>query len=67
MCLICVEYFNQRMTRDEVKNALPEMILFAKNDDDKKHYQKLQSLESPEEMEEEVKNYIKKSKKIERY
>ena len=44
MCLICVEYNLKRMTRDEVKKALPEMVMFAKTEDDRTHYKKLQSL-----------------------
>ena len=44
MCLICVEYNLKRMTRDEVKKALPEMVMFAKTEDDRNHYKKLQSL-----------------------
>ena len=44
MCLICVEYNLKRMTRDEVKKALPEMVMFAKTEDDRNHYKKLQTL-----------------------
>jgi hypothetical protein len=44
MCLICVEYNLKRMTRDEVKKALPEMVMFAKTEEDKNHFKKLQSL-----------------------
>lgn len=44
MCLICVEYTKKRMTRDEVRKALPEMVMFAKNEEDKNHYKKLQIL-----------------------
>lgn len=44
MCLICVEFNKKRMTRDEVKKALPEMVMFAKTEEDKNHYKKLQSL-----------------------
>jgi len=28
--MICVEYYHQRMTREELKKALPEMVMFAK-------------------------------------
>jgi hypothetical protein len=56
MCLICVEFINQRMTRDEVRKALPEMIMFAKSEEDKAHFKKLQSLDSNEDFLEEVKN-----------
>lgn len=44
MCLICVEFNKKRMTREEVKRALPEMVMFAKSEDDKNHYKKLQVL-----------------------
>lgn len=44
MCLICVEFNKKRMTRDEVKKALPEMVMFAKTEEDKNHYKKLLSL-----------------------
>jgi hypothetical protein len=44
MCLICVEYNMKRMTRDEVRKALPEMVLFAKTEEDRNHFKKLQSL-----------------------
>lgn len=44
MCLICVEYFYQRMTKDELRNALPEMVMFAKNEEERNHFKKLQSL-----------------------
>lgn len=52
MCLICVEYNKKRMTRDEVRKALPEMVMFAKNEEDRNHFKKLQSLgESTDEQE----------------
>lgn len=44
MCLICVEYNLKRMTREEMKKALPEMVMFAKTEEDKNHFKKLQSL-----------------------
>ncbi|MBY0413107.1 MAG: hypothetical protein K2Q18_03025 [Bdellovibrionales bacterium] len=44
MCLICVEYNLKRMTRDEMKKALPEMVMFAKTEEDRAHFKKLQSL-----------------------
>ena len=44
MCLICVEYNKKRMTRDEVRKALPEMVIFAKTEEDRNHFKKLQSL-----------------------
>jgi hypothetical protein len=44
MCLICVEYNKKRMTRAEVKNALPEMVMFAKTEEERIHFKKLQTL-----------------------
>ena len=44
MCLICVEVNKQRMTRAEVKKALPEMVMFAKTEEERNHFKKLQSL-----------------------
>lgn len=61
MCLICVEYYYKRMTRDEVKKALPEMVLFATTEEEKNHYKKLLTMDSPEEMDEEVKLHISKN------
>lgn len=57
MCLICVEYNKKRMTRDEMKKALPEMVMFAKNEEERSHYKKLQSLSSEAELDEEVKKH----------
>lgn len=55
MCLICVEFFKNRMTIDEVKKALPEMVMFAKDENERAHYKKLQTLTSKEELIEEAK------------
>lgn len=44
MCLICVEFNKKRMTRSEVKKALPEMVMFAKTEEERNHFKKLQSL-----------------------
>jgi rubrerythrin len=44
MCLICVEYNKKRMTREEIRKALPEMVMFAKTEDEKNHFKKLQVL-----------------------
>lgn len=41
MCLICVEFNKKRMTREEIKKALPEMVMFAKTEEDKNHFKKL--------------------------
>lgn len=49
------------MTRQELKNALPEMIMFAKSEDEKKHYEMLKKLGTSEEdslLEEFTKNNI---------
>jgi hypothetical protein len=61
MCLICVEYYYKRMTKDEVKNALPEMVMFAKTEEERAHYKKLQTLNSSDELDEEVKQHVAKS------
>ena len=61
MCLICVEFYQQRMTKDELKKALPEMVFFAKTEEETNHFKKLQSLESAEELEEEAKLYVSKN------
>lgn len=55
MCLICVEFFKNRMTIEEVKRALPEMVMFANNEEERAHYKKLQTLSTREELEEETK------------
>lgn len=44
MCLICVEFNLRRMTKDELNKALPEMIMFAKTEEERNHFKKLQSL-----------------------
>jgi hypothetical protein len=46
------------MSKDELKKALPEMVMFAKTEDERNHYKKLQSLESDEQLEEEAKLHI---------
>ncbi len=61
MCLICVEYYFQRMTKDEVKKALPEMVMFAKNEEERSHFKKLQELESLDDIENEAKLYVSKN------
>ena len=45
MCLICVEYNKKKMTRAEMLKALPEMIMFAKNDLERDHFEKLKRLD----------------------
>ncbi len=44
MCLICVEYNKKRMTKEELKKALPEMVMFAKTEEERNHFKKLQSI-----------------------
>lgn len=44
MCLICVEYNKKRMTKTELNKALPEMVMFAKTEEERIHYKKLQTL-----------------------
>jgi len=61
MCLICIEYQKKRMTKEEIKKALPEMIMFSKTEQDKLHFEKLSSL-NEEEFEMEVTNYLKAKK-----
>jgi hypothetical protein len=46
MCLICVEFNKKRMTKTELNKALPEMVMFAKTEDERIHFKKLQSLGS---------------------
>lgn len=45
------------MTKAELKNALPEMLMFAKSEEDRNHFKKLQALESSDELNEVVKQY----------
>lgn len=63
MCLICVEYYYKRMTKDEVRKALPEMVMFAKNEEERSHYKKLQNLDSADDLDREAKDYISKTEK----
>ncbi len=58
MCLICIEFKKKRMTREEVKKALPEMIQFSKTKEDKVHYEKLSTLDDNEFIIE-VENFLK--------
>lgn len=44
MCLICVEFNKRKMTKAELKAALPELVMFAKTEEEKKHFQTLQEL-----------------------
>jgi hypothetical protein len=61
MCLICIEYNKNKMTKEEVKKALPEMISFSKNEKEKKHLENLLKFEDLE-FANEIENYIKDRK-----
>lgn len=50
MCMICVEFFHQRMTREELKKAIPEMVRFAKNEEERAHFKKLEHSQSNDEL-----------------
>lgn len=45
------------MTKEELKNALPEMVLFAKTEEERTHFKTLQAIESSEELDEIVKKH----------
>ncbi len=57
MCLMCVEYNKKRMTRQEMLRALPEMIMFAKNEEERAHFERLKKLEGTD-LEYEVESHI---------
>lgn len=68
MCLICIEFNKKKMTREELKKAMPEMIMFAKTPEEQKHFEELQKLsdQASDEIladftQENTKNYVKKS------
>ena len=63
MCLICVEYNKKRMTREEMLRALPEMIMFAKNEQDREHFERLKKLDG-DDLLDEMKNHLLNDKKI---
>jgi len=46
------------MTLAELKKALPEMIMFAKSEEERNHFKKLQSLDITEELDEETKKHV---------
>jgi hypothetical protein len=48
MCLICVEINKGKMTREEMLSALPEMIMFAKDEKEREHFERLKKLEGNE-------------------
>lgn len=62
MCLICVEYNKKRMTREEMLRALPEMIMFAKNEVDREHFERLKKLDG-DDLEDEVNDHLLNVKK----
>lgn len=65
MCLMCVEYNKKRMTRQEMLRALPEMIMFAKNEEERAHYERLKKLEGTDldfEIESHLQINVKKTK-----
>jgi uncharacterized Zn finger protein len=49
------------MTKEEIKKALPEMIMFSKTEKDKTHFEKL-STDNDTEFELEVENFMKTKK-----
>lgn len=57
MCLMCVEYNKKRMTRQEMLRALPEMIMFAKNEEERAHFERLKKLEGID-LEYEVESHV---------
>ena len=66
MCLICVEFNKKKMTKDEVKKALPEMVMFAKTEEDRNHFKKLKvlgDLSDDKELEDFVSDYVAKNGK----
>jgi hypothetical protein len=66
MCLICVEFNKKRMTKEEVKKALPEMVMFAKSEEERNHFKKLQTIgESSDDLslEDFTADYVSKSGK----
>ncbi len=48
MCIVCIEYHKKRMTREEMLRALPELIQFAKTEEEKIHFKKLKELTGAE-------------------
>jgi hypothetical protein len=54
---MCVEYNKKRMTRQEMLRALPEMIMFAKNEEERAHFEHLKKLEGTD-LEYEVESHV---------
>lgn len=68
MCLICIEFNKKKMTKEELKKALPEMIMFAKTPEEQKHFEQLKELGDQGNddaldafTKDNTKNYVKKS------
>jgi hypothetical protein len=57
MCLICVEYNKKKMTREEMLRALPEMIMFANNDKDREHFERLKKLDGND-LDDEIQSHL---------
>ena len=45
------------MTRDEMLRALPEMIMFAKSESDRQHFERLKKLDGPDLLDE-IKSHL---------
>lgn len=41
MCMLCIEYSKKRMTKDEYRTALLELLTTPKNDEESDHYKRL--------------------------
>ena len=48
MCIMCIEVFKNRMTVNEARKALVELIDFESDSDKLAHYQKLANLSDDE-------------------
>jgi hypothetical protein len=57
-----VEYNKKKMTREEMLNALPEMIIYAKNPADREHFERLKKLNG-EDLELEIQSHLNEFKK----
>lgn len=65
MCLICVEYNKKKMTRQEMLQAIPEMILFAKSEPEREHFERLKKLDGNDlndEIQTHLDDHLKKNK-----
>ena len=50
-----------------MKKALPEMVMFAKSEEERNHFKKLQTMDSAEELAEEVKQHVQKNQQTNEY